>query len=196
MWLESRRTRGSQSQHGVSRLSAPLNGGFVTILVIHRPRRARTFIHRFANTPVDSGSRPQILVMKSELLIEHLLTEDPILLARDHRDLRNPIVRATKAGRLTRLLPGVYVDTGRAHDLATRVAALRRWDPDAVVCGRAAAGTPIVVGCCWLVLRFTWYLLNHEPGYVVTTTKRALEARRTNPEFNGPRRRDTPLLAS
>lgn len=77
--------------------------------------------------------------MKSDELLEQLLTEDPILLARDHRALRNPILRATSAGRLTRVLPGVYVDAGRAGKLATRVAAVAKWDPDAVICGRAAA---------------------------------------------------------
>ena len=77
--------------------------------------------------------------MKSDLLIEHLLAEDPVLQVRDHRMLRNAILRATAEGRLTRLLPGVYVDAGRAGELATRVAALARWDPDAVICGRAAA---------------------------------------------------------
>ena len=77
--------------------------------------------------------------MKSDELIAQLLSEDPILLARDHRDLRNPILRATAAGRLQRILPGVYVDAGTAGELSTRVAALARWDPDAVICGRAAA---------------------------------------------------------
>ena len=77
--------------------------------------------------------------MKSDLLIESLLTEDPVLQARDHRMLRNPILRATAEGRLARLLPGIYVDAGRAGELATRAAAVARWDPDAVICGRAAA---------------------------------------------------------
>lgn len=77
--------------------------------------------------------------MRSDLLLEHLMAEDPILLARDHRPLRNTILRATEAGRLTRLLPGVYVDAGRVGDLSVRAAALQRWDRDAVICGRAAA---------------------------------------------------------
>lgn len=77
--------------------------------------------------------------MNSDSLIEQLLTEDPILLAREHRVLRNAILRATQAGRLRRLLPGVYVDAGRADDLATRLTGVSRWDPDAVICRRAAA---------------------------------------------------------
>lgn len=77
--------------------------------------------------------------MTSDRLIETLLAEDPVLLSREHRDLRTPIQRATEAGRLTRLLPGVYVDAGRAEELPTKAAAIARWDPTAVICGRAAA---------------------------------------------------------
>lgn len=78
-------------------------------------------------------------MVKSALMIEQLLAEDPILLAREHRELRNAVPEAAAAGRLTRLLPGVYADSGRARELSTRVAALTRWDPSAVICGRAAA---------------------------------------------------------
>lgn len=78
--------------------------------------------------------------MKSDTLIEHLLGDDPVLLARDHRDLRHAILRATEAGRLRRLLPGVYVDAGRAGELRVKAAAVVRWDPSAVICGRGAAG--------------------------------------------------------
>jgi very-short-patch-repair endonuclease len=77
--------------------------------------------------------------VKSDTLIEHLLSDDPVLLARDHRDLRHAILRATGAGRLRRLLPGVYVDAGLAAELRIRAAAVARWDPSAVICGRGAA---------------------------------------------------------
>lgn len=77
--------------------------------------------------------------MRSDRLIENLLTDDPVLLARDHRGLRDAVSRATEAGRLSRLLPGVYVDAGRAAELPVRASALARWDPSAVICGRAAA---------------------------------------------------------
>lgn len=77
--------------------------------------------------------------MKSDTLIEQLLTEDPVLLARDHRDLRHAILRGTEAGRLRRLLPGVYVDAGRADEVAIKAAAVACWDPSAVICGRGAA---------------------------------------------------------
>lgn len=77
--------------------------------------------------------------MRHNLLIEQLLSEDPVLLARNHRALRGAIVRATEAGWLRRLLPGVYVDAARADELAVKSAAVARWDPSAVICGRAAA---------------------------------------------------------
>ena len=78
-------------------------------------------------------------MVKSDLAIENLLAENPVILLRENRKLRNAIQRATEAGTLTRLLPGVYLDAGRSDDLATRVSAVGRWDPCAVICGRAAA---------------------------------------------------------
>lgn len=90
-------------------------------------------------TPVESGRDPQNPTVRSDLLLEHLMADDPILLARDHRALRNTILRATEAGRLRRLLPGVYVDASRSADLEVRATAINRWDRDAVICGRAAA---------------------------------------------------------
>lgn len=77
--------------------------------------------------------------MKNDLLIDQLLTEDRVILAREHRSLRHALSHAAVSGRLARLLPGVYVDAGQSDDLATRVAAVARWDPSAVICGRAAA---------------------------------------------------------
>ena len=52
---------------------------------------------------------------------------------------RCPVLRAVEAGRLRRLLPGVYVAASRSADLTVRATAINRWDPDAVICGRAAA---------------------------------------------------------
>ena len=42
-------------------------------------------------------------------------------------------------GRLTRVLPGVFTDPGQAEDPVIKMAAVTRWDPDAVIRGRAAA---------------------------------------------------------
>ena len=59
--------------------------------------------------------------MKSDPLIEHLLTEDPV----SSRGTTRPAARdrpGTEAGGLRRLLPGVYVDAGRADELAIKAA--------------------------------------------------------------------------
>lgn len=77
--------------------------------------------------------------MKHDDLIADLLARDRVILARDHPELENPLVRAASAGRLVRPLPGVFADPGNADDLMTRVVALSRWDPNAVIRGRAAA---------------------------------------------------------
>ena len=47
----------------------------------------------------------------------------------------------------------------------------------------------------WLVLRFTWRLLEADPGYVIATTREALAGRGTNVGFNGGFARDTPWAA-
>lgn len=77
--------------------------------------------------------------MRRDDTIEHLLAQDRVILAREHPALENALVRAATAGRLVRPLPGVYADPGNAGDLMTRVAAVSRWDPNAVIRGRAAA---------------------------------------------------------
>ncbi|MDN5770773.1 MAG: endonuclease domain-containing protein [Microlunatus sp.] len=58
---------------------------------------------------------------------------------REHPDLQNSLRRAAQQDRLARILPGVYADPAAATDFRTRVAAVTRWDPSAVICGRAAA---------------------------------------------------------
>jgi very-short-patch-repair endonuclease len=77
--------------------------------------------------------------MKHDDVIEELLAQDRVILAREHPKLENALVRAARAGRLSRLLPGVYADPGSADDLMTKVVAASRWDPKAVIRGRAAA---------------------------------------------------------
>ena len=77
--------------------------------------------------------------MKHDDAIEHLLSQDRVILGRDHPELENPLVRAAAAGRLVRPLPGVFADPGNADSLITKVLAVSRWDPNAVICGRAAA---------------------------------------------------------
>ena len=62
-----------------------------------------------------------------------------VLRRRDHRALSGTVDRLLREGRLLAVLPGVYVDAGRAAELAVRLRALQAWRPDAVVTGAAAA---------------------------------------------------------
>ncbi len=62
-----------------------------------------------------------------------------LLLARVHRRRRSSLSRWCKAGRLVRLLPGVYAHPGAADDLGTRLRAVLARIPDAVIAGDAAA---------------------------------------------------------
>ena len=77
--------------------------------------------------------------MKNDDIIDELLALDRVILAREHPRLENALVRAASAGRLVRPLPGVFADPGNADQLLTKVAAVSRWDPNAVIRGRAAA---------------------------------------------------------
>lgn len=72
-------------------------------------------------------------------VIDELLALDHVILAREHPRLENALVRAASAGRLVRPLPGVFADPGNADQLLTKVLAVSRWDPNAVIRGRAAA---------------------------------------------------------
>lgn len=77
--------------------------------------------------------------MKHDDTIHELLAADRVILAREHPELENALVRAAAAGRLTRPLPGVFADPGNADELITKAIAVSRWDPKAVIVGRAAA---------------------------------------------------------
>lgn len=72
-------------------------------------------------------------------LVALLADNDGVLLAGKHRSLKSSISRWCRAGRLTRLLPGVYVHPEAADDLVTRLRALAAKVPDAIVGGAAAA---------------------------------------------------------
>jgi very-short-patch-repair endonuclease len=77
--------------------------------------------------------------VKNADVIEELLALDRVILAREHPELENALVRAATAGRLARPLPGVFADPGNVDQLLTKVVAVSRWDPNAVIRGRAAA---------------------------------------------------------
>ena len=78
-------------------------------------------------------------MVKHDDVIEHLLATEQVILRREHPGLDDSLTRACVKGRLTRVLPGVFTDPGQAEDPVTKMAAVTRWDPDAVIRGRAAA---------------------------------------------------------
>lgn len=77
--------------------------------------------------------------MRHDDTIDQLLACEQVILRREHLELDDALSRACARGRLVRILPGVYTDPGRAHDPVVKMAAVTRWDPDAVIRGRAAA---------------------------------------------------------
>ena len=68
-----------------------------------------------------------------------VLRREGVVVRREHPDLMGAVDWLVRGGRLRTVLPGVYAATEQADDLRVRLAALARWDPDAVVCGAAAA---------------------------------------------------------
>ena len=78
--------------------------------------------------------------MKDVIDLDALLAaHDGILLAREHRPRKSSLSRWCRAGRLARILPGVYVHPAARDDLATRLRAVAYRVPDAVIGGSAAA---------------------------------------------------------
>lgn len=96
-------------------------------------------IHRSSATPVESGERPQCLEVRHDDTIEYLLANDQVILRREHPALDDALTRACGDGRLARVLPGVYADPARAADPVAKMAAVTRWDPEAVIRRRGAA---------------------------------------------------------
>lgn len=68
-----------------------------------------------------------------------LLETTGLVARRQLPHLQSSIDWALRCGRMTRLLPGVFAAADRADDVDVRTRAVNLWDPDAVVCGAAAA---------------------------------------------------------
>lgn len=68
-----------------------------------------------------------------------LARHNGVLLAGEHRARKSSLSRWFRAGRLARLLPGVYVHPAARDDLATKLRALAARVSDAVIAGSAAA---------------------------------------------------------
>jgi very-short-patch-repair endonuclease len=71
--------------------------------------------------------------------IQHLLGTEAVVVRRDHPKLIGTIERLVRNGNLRAVLPGVYAEPGTCDSVRTRIQAVMRWDPDAVLLGTAAA---------------------------------------------------------
>ena len=91
--------------------------------------------------------------------IEQLLTRDGVVAAREHPELRAALNHQRRVGRLTTILPGVYAAAECRADRRIRMAAVPRWDPDAVLTHEAAAavsfwpGIPLTTVRCQVANR-------------------------------------------
>ena len=87
------------------------------------------------NIRPDFGAFPYVRTSYSD--IQQILTSNRVIAVRDHPELRGP--SSARTGELRPVLPGVYAAAAVADATVTRVAALARWDPDAVLTHEAAA---------------------------------------------------------
>ena len=71
--------------------------------------------------------------------IQQVLASDGVIVRRDHPKLRGAIDWLIRNGGLCSVLPGVYSAPGTCSSINTRIRALIRWDPDAVLVGAIAA---------------------------------------------------------
>lgn len=78
--------------------------------------------------------------MSSRTELEHLFLTQTVVASRDCPPrLRRMLSRLLAEGAIDRVLPGIYAMKAVAHEFEVRCAAVRVWDPDAVIGGLAAA---------------------------------------------------------
>jgi very-short-patch-repair endonuclease len=71
--------------------------------------------------------------------VQHILASEGVIARRDHPALTGTIDRSIRSGGLCAVLPGVYSSPEQCDSIETRLQALMRWDPDAILVGEAAA---------------------------------------------------------
>lgn len=71
--------------------------------------------------------------------VQQLLATEGVIIRRDHPKLNGTIDWLLRNGGLCSVLPGVYAPPEVADSIGTRLRALMRWDPDAILLGEAAA---------------------------------------------------------
>ena len=91
--------------------------------------------------PVHIGARFRALpsMRSSSDDIERILRSRGVIAPREHPELRGAIDWRVRTGHLKPMLPGVYAAAAAATSTPTRIAAVARWDPDAVLTHEAAA---------------------------------------------------------
>jgi very-short-patch-repair endonuclease len=92
-------------------------------------------------------------VKASSIDIQHILASNLVIAARDHPQLRGAIQWRVRTGELKVVLPGVYAPAATASSVATRMAAVGRWDPDAVLTHEGAAAASFWPGLAVPVVR-------------------------------------------
>jgi very-short-patch-repair endonuclease len=105
-------------------------------------------------------------VRASSTDIHSILVSHLVIGTRDHPELRGAIHWRLRTGELKAVLPGVYAPAATANSTATRMAAVSRWDPDAVLTHEAAAAATFWPGLAVPVVRCV--VRHHrapQPGY-------------------------------
>ena len=101
--------------------------------------------------------------------IQQVLATDGVIVRREHPKLVGTIERLVRNGDLRAVLPGVYAEPRVCDSSRTRIQAVMRWDPDAILIGAAAAWVSF-----WPEIRvscITCSLKHHrqpQPGYEFT----------------------------
>ena len=82
-----------------------------------------------------------------------IVSTDGVITRRDYPVLIGTIDRLIRNGRLRAVLPGVYAQPEACESMATRVRALMRWDPDAILVSEVAAWAVVLAGdCVWRLI--------------------------------------------
>jgi very-short-patch-repair endonuclease len=102
---------------------------------------------------IEAVSRAFTSVRASSTDIQRILASNLVIAARDHPELRGAIQWRMRTGELKAVLPGVYAPAATANSIATRMAAVGRWDPDAVLTHEAAAAASFWPGLAAPILR-------------------------------------------
>jgi very-short-patch-repair endonuclease len=71
--------------------------------------------------------------------IQRLLAAEGVIARREHPELDTTLRYLVRRGDLARVLPGIYAAADQATSLASRLRALSRFDPDAILVGAVAA---------------------------------------------------------